>query len=244
MAVYKLIVEYNGKNFYGSQTQKSLRTVEDTINSILSKLLNCRYKLYLSSRTDTGVSSLCTIGKLVCDENIDTDVFLSKINNFLPKDIQIVDIKKVKKDFNVRKVKYKVYQYTIYNSKYSSPTVFSEYSWWVREKIFFSLLKKASKIISSQRKFDFATTKDYIENKKNTSCRIDIKLKKVQSFIIIKFIGSKFAHRLIRNIVSLMVDVATKKITLQRLKEIISCWKYCKTKPAPANGLILIKTVL
>lgn len=244
MIIYKLIIEYNGKNFHGSQIQSSVRTVEGVLNNVLRRFLKYQYKLYLSSRTDSGVSSLCTLGKLVCSEKIEPKEFLRKINYFLPNDLKIVDIKKTKKNFDIRNVKYKVYKYIIYNSEYNPPTVFGEYVWWVKEKIYLELLKKSAKIISSQKKFNFATTKDYIETKKNTGCKIDIKIRKEQSFIFLVFKGKRFTHRLIRNIVSLIVDVATKKITIKQLKEIISNWKYCKTKPAPANGLILVKTII
>jgi tRNA pseudouridine38-40 synthase len=76
--IYKIVVEYNGKNFYGSQIQGSLRTVEGVLKDVLSQLLNKKFKLVFVSRTDRGVHSLCNIAKLSCNEKIDTKTFLEK----------------------------------------------------------------------------------------------------------------------------------------------------------------------
>jgi tRNA pseudouridine38-40 synthase len=213
--IYKIVVEYNGKNFYGSQIQGSLRTVEGVLKDVLSQLLNKKFKLVFVSRTDRGVHSLCNIAKLSCNNKIDTKTFLEKINFLLPKDLQVKKILSLKKDFNPRKVKYKIYQYTIYNSK-NLPTLYSDYVWWIKEKLSLSKLKKAAKI----------------------------KVSKFQDFIKINFKGSRFLHRLVRNIVALLVEVGKGKISFEELKDIIKNWKYCKLKPAPPQGLVLLKIVI
>lgn len=244
MNIYKLIIEYNGKNFFGSQRQRSLRTVEQVLNSVISQLLTSKYNLYFCSRTDTGVSALCNVVKLVCSEKLNAKDFLAKLNYFLPKDLQVIKITKLKKNFDIRNVKYKVYQYLIYNSEYNHPTLFYDNVWWVKDKIHMHLLRKAAKIVSLQKKFDFATTRDYIKTRRTTKLSIKIQIKKIQQFIFVKFIGKKFIHRIIRNIVSLLVSVATKKISIDELQSYIKSWKYCRIKPAPAKGLILVKVVL
>jgi tRNA pseudouridine38-40 synthase len=241
--IYKIVVEYNGKNFYGSQIQGSLRTVEGVLKDVLSQLLNKKFKLVFVSRTDRGVHSLCNIAKLSCNDKIDTKTFLEKINFLLPKDLQVKKILSLKKDFNPRKVKYKIYQYTIYNSK-NHPTLYSDYVWWIIPQLAGSKLKKAAKIISSQKNFSFATTKDFVDTKKSVICKIEIKVSKFQDFIKINFKGSRFLHRLVRNIVALLVEVGKGNISFEELKDIIKNWKYCKLKPAPPQGLVLLKIVI
>lgn len=246
MHIYKLFIEYNGKNFSGSQRQSltadksgSLRTVQGVLENILSQLLKSKFKLKLASRTDAGVHALCNVGKLVCEESIDREQFLAKLNFLLPDDLKVVDILETE-DFNPYNAKSKVYYYTIYNSEHNAPTIFTEYCWYVPKKISMSKLRCAAKFISSQKKFDFVTTKDYIEDKQNTRCNIKISISKINRFIIIKFKGKRFTHRMIRNIVALLIEVATGKIRFEDLKRIVSSWGYCRLKPAPAKGLILV----
>ncbi|MCS7151281.1 MAG: hypothetical protein NZ928_02700 [Endomicrobia bacterium] len=261
MPVYKLLIEYYGKNFFGSQIQRinrstsvdkgsltrkdQFRTVQGVLESVLNKLLTSKFKLQLVSRTDTGVHALCNVCKLVCEEVIDDrDEFLKKINYFLPEDLQVVDIVKVRKSFNVFNARQKVYYYLLYNSSYSTPTIFKDYCWHLTQEISFKKLQQVLKIISSQKKFDFVTTKQYVEERKNTRCKIAITVTKFQRFIIFKFVGNKFTHRMIRNIVSLAVEIATGKLGFDEIKRIISEWKYCKLKPAPAKGLMLAKIII
>lgn len=182
MYIYKLFIEYNGRNLFGSQKQRSdidtkssLRTVQGILEDILSKLLKSKFKLKLASRTDSGVHALCNIGKLVCNEVINREHFLATINYLLPDDIKIVDIVKTK-DFNPYSAKYKVYWYIIYNSVYNKPTIFDDYCWYVPQKISFTKLRLVAKFISSQKKFDFATTKEYVEEKQIQNVRLTLVL--------------------------------------------------------------------
>lgn len=241
--IYKLFVEYNGRNFYGSQIQSSLRTVEGVLKDTISKLIDGNFKLFFSSRTDAGVHALCNVVKLVCSKEINNKKeFLNKLNFFLPDDLKVKKIQKVKKDFDPRNVKYKIYQYTIYNSFYP-PTLFKEYVWWVKEKLSLKLLKEAARVICSTKDFSFATTKDFIKTKRDTFCVIEVNVVKSGDFIRIIFKGKRFLHRLIRNLVSLMVEVAKGNLEIKDFKKIISSWKYFKGKSAPACGLILMKIV-
>lgn len=239
MEVYKLYLEYNGKNFYGSQIQKNLRTVEKVLRDTLDNFLES-YKLTLASRTDAGVHALGNVAKLEVYKKLEIKDFLEKLNYFLPDDLQVVKIVKAKKNFDVRKVKYKVYQYFIYNSV-KKPTLFEEYVWWVKDRISYKLLKKVIKFFSSIKDFDFATLKEVVDSRKNLSCKIKIKVKKFQKFFVLTFIGNRFLYKLIRNLVSLIVDVSTGKIDFKELKNIVRKWRWFKGKPAPANALILVK---
>jgi len=243
VAVYKLVVEYNGKNFYGSQKQSSLRTIESVLEKVFNNLLNSKNsKVLFLSRTDRGVHALANIAKLVCDKEFDTKEFLEKINYFLPEDVKIVKISKINKKSRL-KPKYKVYYYIVYNSS-SAPVLLKEYCLWVKQKISYVVLRKAIKIITNSKNLNFVATKADVENKKTLGCKVKIKLAKIQQFLIFKFIGTKFTQHMIRNIMSLLIQTSTGRISLEELKKIVSTWKYCKIPPADANALFLTKIVI
>jgi tRNA pseudouridine38-40 synthase len=243
VAIYKLIVEYNGKNFYGSQKQSSLRTVEGVLEDFINKILDTKNsRVSFFSRTDRGVHSLGNIAKLVCDKEINIKEFLQKINYFLPEDVKIVKITKILKQTKI-KPKYKVYHYIVYNSS-TPPVLLKDYCLWIENKIYIPILKEAIKIITSSKNLNFVATKEDVIKKKTIGCRIKIKVSKLQQFFIFKFIGTKFTQHMIRNIMSLLIQTATRKISLEQLKKIVLTWKYCKTKPLDAKALILTKIVI
>ena len=54
---YQILIEYVGTSFVGWQIQKKGRSIQKTIQSILSKLLKQKIKLFSAGRTDAGVHS-------------------------------------------------------------------------------------------------------------------------------------------------------------------------------------------
>ena len=57
MARYQIIVEYDGKNHSGWQSQKNAKSIQKEIEKILSKILKIKVNIIGSGRTDAGVHS-------------------------------------------------------------------------------------------------------------------------------------------------------------------------------------------
>ncbi len=59
MSRYKIIIQYDGNNFSGFQSQKNKSGIQDQIESSLSNLNNNKLvKVFGASRTDAGVHAL------------------------------------------------------------------------------------------------------------------------------------------------------------------------------------------
>ncbi len=58
MQRYQILIEYVGTSFIGWQAQKNGKSIQRTVQSILSKLLKQKVILYASGRTDAGVHAL------------------------------------------------------------------------------------------------------------------------------------------------------------------------------------------
>ena len=54
---YQILIEYVGTSFVGWQIQKKGKSIQKTVQSILSKLLKQKIKLFSAGRTDAGVHS-------------------------------------------------------------------------------------------------------------------------------------------------------------------------------------------
>ena len=55
---YLLKIEYDGTNFVGWQSQKNGKSIQDTLEKALKKVLKTKVKLIGSGRTDKGVHAL------------------------------------------------------------------------------------------------------------------------------------------------------------------------------------------
>ena len=66
---YFLIISYEGTDFYGSQIQKNLRTVQGDLEYAIEKIFRTHSRVLLASRTDTGVHADFQVGTFVINGN-------------------------------------------------------------------------------------------------------------------------------------------------------------------------------
>jgi len=102
MAIYQIIIEYDGTNFVGWQIQKNGLSVQETVQKTLIKILKQKTILYGSGRTDSGVHAIEQSAHFNTKTRINNKFFfLNTINFFLnKKKISILKIYQKKKNFN------------------------------------------------------------------------------------------------------------------------------------------------
>ena len=104
MLIYQIIIEYDGTNFVGWQTQKNGLSVQETIQKALKKILKQKIILYGSGRTDSGVHALSQSAHFSSKTRIDNKLdFIDSVNFFLEKKkISILEVKLKKNNFHAR----------------------------------------------------------------------------------------------------------------------------------------------
>lgn len=99
---YFFEISYKGNNYAGWQSQPNAVGVQQVIENALSKLLRTPIKIIASGRTDTGVHCEQQFFHADVKTELITDQFLIRLNAFLPKDISIQSIQKVKDEVHAR----------------------------------------------------------------------------------------------------------------------------------------------
>ena len=129
---YALDVQYRGKCYAGSQIQYengeqiAEPTIQGEIEKALSTLIiggkpaknkqNRQVKTIFSGRTDRGVNALGQVIHFDCDKNIVASDFIYHINEILPDDISVNNLRVVSDRFHAQKsAKKRVYQYVLKN---------------------------------------------------------------------------------------------------------------------------------
>ena len=89
---YFLIVTYEGTDFYGSQIQKNLRTVQGDLEYAIEKVFGVHSRMLLASRTDTGVHADFQVGTFVIKRNngFSSNTLRSALNTYLSGDLRIL----------------------------------------------------------------------------------------------------------------------------------------------------------
>ena len=101
---YLIKIEYEGTNFVGWQSQKNGRSVQDSIETALKKVLNTKIKIIGAGRTDKGVHAYSQFANFKLKKKIENKiVFLDSINFFLKKKfISVLEIKNKVDTFHAR----------------------------------------------------------------------------------------------------------------------------------------------
>ena len=137
MLNYLLKIEYVGTNFVGWQSQKNGKSVQDSIEKSLKKVLGTKIKIIGAGRTDKGVHAYSQFANFKLKKKIDNKkIFLDSVNFFLKnKFISILDIRKQKNDFHARFIaKLRTYEYLIINRQ-GTLSIYKNKAWHVKKKL-------------------------------------------------------------------------------------------------------------
>lgn len=113
----KLIIEYDGTNYYGWQKQNDKVTIQGTLEEAVRNLTKEENEILGCSRTDSGVHARGFVATFKTESTVPPHKFREAINYRLPDDIVILSSEEVSEDFHPRYLaKGKTYEYTIYNN--------------------------------------------------------------------------------------------------------------------------------
>ena len=236
---YKIVIQYDGTNFSGFQSQKDHSGIQDKIEYSISKLNNeNKIKIYGASRTDAVVHALGQVAHFDLDSKLSDKKLLRAINARLNKEIRISQLNKVGDNFHSRFDSIsKTYHYLC--SLTENPLYLKNH--FQVKDLDFDLLIEASKIIEGQH--DFLSFSKF-SDKKNNICKIftskwvfDDKKDEKLSYIIH---GNRFLHHMVRYLVGTMIAVSQNKISTKDFENLLNRPKKdAKIFKAPGKGLVL-----
>lgn len=235
---YCIEFSYNGKNYFGYQVQPDAVSVQEELEKALSTILREEIKTTGAGRTDTGVHAKKMFAHFDTGTTLD-ETLSRKLNSFLPPDISVKRIFKVKDDFHARfDATYRTYEYYISLDK----NPFTQESAWQHWKrgLVLDKMNEACKILFEYEDFtSFAKLKT--DNKTNI-CKI-YKAEWEQQGSELKFTVSanRFLRNMVRAIVGTMVEIGLEKIKPEDLRRVIEDkHRNSAGTSAPAHGLFLV----
>ena len=242
---YHILVEYVGTNFHGWQIQKKNQSIQNVIQTKISKLLKEKVNLVGSGRTDAGVHAREQSAHFDCKKEIQNlDKFIQSTNFFLNKKlISIISIKKKKLNFHSRfSAKQRIYRYIIYNRS-SAPSIDKFRGWHIRKKLNLRLMKIGAKKLLG--------TNDY-STFRSSSCSAKSPIKTIKSISVIKknnkfeikFQSQSFLQQQVRSMVGCLKYLAEGKWDIKKFeKNFKSKKRILCAPPAPPYGLFLEKVI-
>src|SRR5690554_5481482 len=118
---YKLLIQYDGTNYSGWQTQLNAITVQQVIEEAVEKIIREKITLTGSGRTDAGVHALGQVANFRTEQKLELNKFRYSLNSVLPEDIAILKADETVESFHSRfdavKRSY-LYFFTLYKSPF------------------------------------------------------------------------------------------------------------------------------
>ena len=119
---FKLLIQYDGTEFHGWQTQEGLRTVQGELMRVLSLLDDREVRVHGSGRTDAGVHAEGQVASFQLQRAITPLRLRNAINGNLARDLRVVFAEVAPEDFHARySAVSKTYVYRLVHGQVMSP---------------------------------------------------------------------------------------------------------------------------
>ena len=240
---YKLIVEYVGTNYFGSQKQPKVDTIQSKLEEALCTLTKQNIKIILSGRTDRGVHAVSQVAHFDCEKNIiDNGRFLYSLNGILPDDICVKNIEEVSKDFHAQKsAKKRHYCYTIANRKIRC--VFDKHVLLYQIPLCEKRINQALGYLLGCHDFS-AFKAAQTENPAKVCNMYEAKCIRDGELLKIHLVADRFLYKMVRTIVGTLIMIEQNAFDPSKMKEILdSKLRQNAGKTVSPDGLTLIEVI-
>ena len=241
---FKIIIEYNGRDFHGWQIQPDCITIQGEIEKALSIMTNSHVDLHGSGRTDAGVHALAQAANFSLTTKIPPESFKKGLNSLLPSGIVILECREVPLSFHARfSAKLKTYEYKILNRHLRS-ALLRGFVWQVQQRLDIDKMKQAALFFAGEH--DFKSFEAAGSPRSHTvriikDCRINLY---DNENIGIEVTANGFLRYMVRNIAGTLVQVGLGKFEPEDIKHIIEKKnRACAGITAPSYGLFLKKVI-
>ncbi len=239
MKNYKLVIQYDGTNYCGWQSQLNGVSIQGVVQKAINTITRESVNLLGAGRTDAGVHALGQTANFRIEKELDLYRFKHSLNSSIPKDIAVTSIKEVDEEFHSRYDAIKrSYIYLI--SKGKSP-FYDRYSWWYHGNINCSELNRLSESLLGVNNFTaFSRKASETENK---ICNVhEIRWKEWKDQIVFYVEADRYLHGMVRTMVGTLLNSFKLKKNIDYLYNIINKKERESAGEAvPAKGLFLFK---
>jgi tRNA pseudouridine38-40 synthase len=246
----RLLIQYDGSEYHGWQSQPNGVTIQEQLEESLEKITGARVNVIGAGRTDAGVHALGQCACFATASQLATDTLRDALNANLPADIRILTVYEAGESFHARfSAIGKTYVYIICTGRIASPFL-QRYVWRLPYNLDIAAMRGAANLLLGRH--DFSAFRGSGCSAKTTlrtlrlaaieqraglefmSMRID------GDFVVFRFEGDAFLRHMVRNMVGSLVEVGRGKMTPGDIAEILAKGdRTCAGPTAPAQGLFL-----
>ena len=243
MRTLRLVLEYDGTNFFGWQQNPGVRTVQGTLLAALRRMTaEAGLRVQGASRTDSGVHARGQVASFDTASSIPPLGFERGLSSQLPDDLVVVSCEEAKPGFQARhRALGKRYLYLLLNQETRSPLLHRR-TWWIRRQLDMAAMASAAADLVGPHDFSaFRAAGCTASSPCKELYRVEIGQDPALSGVVrVEVEGNAFLKYMVRNIVGTLVQVGLGRWPTQRVAEVLRRGDRSQAGPtAPARGLCL-----
>jgi tRNA pseudouridine38-40 synthase len=153
MAMVRLVLEYDGTDFCGWQSQPSVRTVEGVLRDAISQVTGETPRLTAAGRTDSGAHSHGQVVGVPLQRDWEPQRLTTALNAVLPQDVAIARAERTADGFHARfDALRRTYRYVVVSRRERSPLL-RRYSWQVSGDLDVDAMRRAAALLRGTHDF-------------------------------------------------------------------------------------------
>lgn len=239
MRTLKMTIAYRGTRYHGFQRQPNAHTVQEELETHLSRVLNGKTITYGCSRTDTGVHANEFVLHFYTEREIRCKNLVRAMNGYLPDDISVLACEDAPSDFHARfQCAGKEYLYRIHNHESKDPFS-TDLAFHYRRPMDAELMHHAAQAMVGTQDFHSFCA----QARPDTDCVRTIYAASVErqgNAVLVRIRGNGFLYNMVRIFVGTLIDINEGVFAPDALGGIIAAKdRLAAGRTAMAHGLYL-----
>jgi len=237
-----LVVEYDGTNYYGSQWQTGLPTIQGELEKAIQKLTGESMRIAMAGRTDAGVHARGQVISFRTGSTLSTETLISGLNYYLPRDIAVKSAHIAEDSFDVRRSAVsRYYRYSILNTRTRSP-LREAFAYRIAGTLDVTAMNRACRALIGEH--DFASFASGIGGEaKSTVRRVHrAEVTREGDLVVLDMVANAFVRHQMRSTAGCLVRIGLGRMSQDEFRRIIEAKRPGLAGPTlPACGLCLVR---
>jgi len=235
-----LILEYNGSQYHGWQSQPGLRTVQGVLEQALTQVADHPVSVTYSGRTDTGVHATHQVVHFEPENTRNIRAWVHGTNALLPKDVCVKWGQEIADDFHARySAVARRYRYIICNASIR-PALLQGNVTWKYGRLNHVAMEEAAQILLG--KHDFTSFRAVECSSKSPVRDVQaIHVLRQGDLVVLDITANAFLHHMVRNIAGVLMAVGSGRQEVAWVNDVLLAKDRRQgAETAPPYGLYLV----
>lgn len=236
---WALGVEYDGSLFSGWQRQLRRVTVQESLETALTRIAAEPVRVVASGRTDAGVHATGQVTSFVTRAQRPVEAWVRGTNSLTPAGLSVIWACRVEEGFNARfSATARRYQY-VWLPAAHAPAIGARFVTWVRDPLVVPAMHEAAQAVLGEHDFSSFRAAS-CQSHTPFRCVHSVAVRRRGDFVVLDIVANAFLHHMVRNIAGSLQRIGAGQATPAWLPALLAAKdRTLGARTAPPNGLYL-----